>query len=204
MSEETRGTDWQEVHARLEQARLTMDSSGELQSTEVARILTDRALTLAKPLKDGAPSMEEMIELLVVSLGGERFGIETLYALEAISLRELIPVPCTPAFVLGVVNYRGRILAILDLRRILNLPGEGVMEGSKVVAVEAGGMTLGILVNTVVGTISVLTSKVAPPPEALTGLRLALTRGVTEEFITVLDLHALARAPEILVNEQVD
>lgn len=204
MSEETRGTDWQEVHARLERARLTMDSSGELQSTEVARILTDRALTLAKPLKDGAPSMEEMIELLVVSLGGERFGIEALYALEAISLRELIPVPCTPAFVLGVVNYRGRILAILDLRRILNLPGEGVMEGSKVVAVEAGGMTLGILVNTVVGTISVLTSKVAPPPEALTGLRLALIRGVTEEFITVLDLHALARAPEILVNEQVD
>lgn len=204
MSEETRGTDWQEVHARLERARLTMDSSGELQSTEVARILTDRALTLAKPLKDGAPSMEEMIELLVVSLGGERFGIEALYALEAISLRELIPVPCTPAFVLGVVNYRGRILAILDLRRILDLPGEGVMEGSKVVAVEAGGMTLGILVNTVVGTISVLTSKVAPPPEALTGLRLALTRGVTEEFITVLDLHALARAPEILVNEQVD
>lgn len=204
MSEETRGTDWQEVHARLERARLTMDSSGELQSTEVARILTDRALTLAKPLKDGAPSMKEMIELLVVSLGGERFGIETLYALEAISLRELIPVPCTPAFVLGVVNYRGRILAILDLRRILNLPGEGVMEGSKVVAVEAGGMTLGILVNTVVGTISVLTSKVAPPPEALTGLRLALTREVTEEFITVLDLHALARAPEILVNEQVD
>lgn len=204
MSEETRGTDWQEVHARLERARLTMDSSGELQSTEVARILTDRALTLAKPLKDGAPSMEEMIELLVVSLGGERFGIEALYALEAISLRELIPVPCTPAFVLGVVNYRGRILAILDLRRILNLPGEGVMEGSKVVAVEAGGMTLGILVNTVVGTISVLTSKVAPPPEALTGLRLALIRGVTEEFITVLDLHALARAPKILVNEQVD
>lgn len=204
MSEETRGTDWQEVHARLERARLTMDSSGELQSTEIARILTDRALTLAKPLKDGAPSMEEMIELLVVSLGGERFGIEALYALEAISLRELIPVPCTPAFVLGVVNYRGRILAILDLRRILDLPGEGVMEGSKVVAVEAGGMTLGILVNTVVGTISVLTSKVAPPPEALTGLRLALTRGVTEEFITVLDLHALARAPEILVNEQVD
>jgi len=204
MSEEPRGTDWQKVHARLEQARLTIDSSGELQSIEVVRILTDRALALAKPLKDSAPSMEEMIELLVVSIGGERFGIETLCAIEAISLRELIPVPCTPAFVLGIVNYRGRILAILDLRRILDLPGEGVMEGSKVVAVEAGGTTVGILVNTVVGTISVLVRKVAPPPEALTGLRLALTRGVTEEFITVLDLHALARAPEILVNEEVD
>jgi purine-binding chemotaxis protein CheW len=202
MNDGTRVTDWQEVHARLERARLAMESGGELQPEEIARILTDRALALAKPLEDGTPSTE-MIELLVVSLGGERFGIETVYAIEAISLRELIPVPCTPAFVLGVVNYRGRILAVLDLRRILGLPGEGVTEGSKVVSVEAGGMTFGIVVDTVAGTMSVLAHKVAPPPEALTGLRLTLTRGMTEELITILDLDALARAPAILVNEQV-
>ena len=202
MSDGTRVTDWQEVHARLERARLAMESGGELQPEEIARILTDRARALAEPLEDGTPSTE-MIELLVVSLGGERFGIETVYAIEAISLRELIPVPCTPAFVLGVVNYRGRILAVLDLRRILGLSGEGVTEGSKVVSVEAGGMTFGIIVDTIAGTMSVPAHKVAPPPEALTGLRLVLTRGMTEELITILDLDALARAPAILVNEQV-
>jgi purine-binding chemotaxis protein CheW len=202
MSDGTRVTVWQEVHARLERARLAMESGGELQPEEIARILTDRARALAEPLEDGTPSTE-MIELLVVSLGGERFGIETVYAIEAISLRELIPVPCTPAFVLGVVNYRGRILAVLDLRRILGLSGEGVTEGSKVVSVEAGGMTFGIIVDTIAGTMSVPAHKVAPPPEALTGLRLVLTRGMTEELITILDLDALARAPAILVNEQV-
>jgi purine-binding chemotaxis protein CheW len=202
MSDGTRVIDWQEVHARLERARLAMESGGELQPEEIARILTDRARALAEPLEDGTPSTE-MIELLVVSLGGERFGIETVYAIEAISLRELIPVPCTPAFVLGVVNYRGRILAVLDLRRILGLSGEGVTEGSKVVSVEAGGMTFGIIVDTIAGTMSVPAHKVAPPPEALTGLRLVLTRGMTEELITILDLDALARAPAILVNEQV-
>lgn len=202
MSDGTRVIDWQEVHARLERARLAMESGGELQPEETARILTDRALALAKPLEDGKSSTE-MIELLVVSLGGERFGIETVYAIEAISLRELIPVPCTPAFVLGVVNYRGRILAVLDLRRILGLSGEGVTESSKVVSVEAGGMTFGIVVDTIAGTMSVSAHKVAPPPEALTDLRLALTRGMTEELTTILDLDALARAPAILVNEQV-
>ena len=202
MSDGTRVIDWQEVHARLERTRLAMESGGELQPEEISRILTDRALALAEPLKDGTPSTE-MIELLVVSLGGERFGIETVYALEAISLPELIPVPCTPAFVLGVANYRGRILAVLDLRRILGLSGEGVTEGNKVVSVEAGGMTFGIIVDTVEGTMSVPTHKVAPPPEALTGLRLVLTRGMTEELITILDLDALAQAPAILVNEQV-
>lgn len=202
MSDGTRVIDWQEVHARLERARLAMESDGELQPEEIARILTDRARALAEPLEDGTPSTE-MMELLVVSLGGERFGIETVYAIEATSLRELIPVPCTPAFVLGVVNYRGRILAVLDLRQILGLPGEGVTEGSKVVLVEAGGMTFGIIVDTVAGTISVRAHKVASPPEALTDLRLALTRGMTEELITILDLDALARTPAILVNEQV-
>jgi purine-binding chemotaxis protein CheW len=179
-----------------------MESCGELQPEEIARILTDRARVLAKPLEDATPSTE-MIELLVVSLCGERFGIETVYALEAISFRELIPVPCTPAFVLGVVNYRGRILTVLDLRSLLGLSGGGVTEDHKIVSVEAGGMTFGIVVDTVAGTKSVLAHKVAPPPEALTGLRLALTRGMTEELITILDLDALARAPAILVNEQV-
>lgn len=202
MNNGTRVTDWQEVHARLERARLAMESGGEPQPEEIARTLADRALALAKPLEDTTPSTE-MIELLVVSLGGERFGIETVYALEAISLRELIPVPCTPAFVLGVVNYRGRILTVLDLRSILGLSGGGVAEGNKVVSVEAGGMTFGIVVDTVAGTISVLAHKVAPPPEALTGLRMDLTRGITEELITILDLDALARAPAILINEQV-
>lgn len=202
MNNGTRVTDWQEVHARLERARLAMESGGEPQPEEIARILADRALALAKPLEDTTPSTE-MIELLVVTLGGERFGIETVYALEAISLRDLIPVPCTPAFVLGVVNYRGRILTVLDLRSILGLSGGGVSEGNKVVSVEAGGMTFGIVVDTVAGTISVLAQKVAPPPEALTGLRMDLTRGITEELITILDLDALARAPAILINEQV-
>lgn len=202
MNNGTRVTDWQEVHARLERARLAMESGGEPQPEEIARILADRALALAKPLEDAAPSTE-MIELLVVSLGGERFGIETVYALEVFSLRELIPVPCTPAFVLGVVNYKGRILTVLDLRSILGLSGGGVAEGNKVVSVEAGGMTFGIVVGTVAGTISVLAHTVAPPPEALTGLRMDLTRGITEELITILDLDALARAPAILINEQV-
>jgi len=202
MSDGTRVTDWQEAHARLERARLAMESGCERQPEEIARILTDRALTLAKPLEDSTPSTE-IIELLVVSLGGERFGIETVYAIEAISLRELIPVPCTPAFVLGVVNYRGRILAVLDLRRILGLPGEGVTEGSKVVSVEAGGMTFGIIVDTIAGTMSVPARKVAPPPEAFTGIRRAVTRGVTQELITVLDLGALVQTQEIVVNEDV-
>lgn len=202
MNERARAAGWQEVHTRLERARLAMESGGELPPEEIARILRDRARALATPPEAATPSAET-IELLVFVLAGERFGIETDQVLEAASLREWISVPCTPAFVLGVINYRGRIVTVLDMRRLLDLPGDGVAEDRKVIAVEAGGMTFGIMADTVAGVLSVPSRTVAPPPEALTGLRLVLTSGITEDLIPVLDLDALARTPEILVNDEV-
>jgi len=202
MSDRTRIPDWQEVHIRLEQARRSMESSGGRSSEEVARILRERAKALARPPEEAAPATE-MIALLVFLLAGERFGLEMTHVQEVLPLRELIPVPCTPAFVCGVINYRGRILTVLDLRRLLNLPGTNATEHNRVILAAAGGMTFGIAAETIDGTLSVQTRKMAPPPEALTGLRLAITRGITEELITVLDLDTMARTPEILVNDEV-
>lgn len=194
--------DWHNAHASLERARLAMESDGRLSPEQVARILMERTLALAKPLEGATPSTET-IELLAVSLAGERFGIDIAQALEAMPLRELIPVPCTPAFVLGVMNYRGRILAVLDLRPLLGLQGQGVKEDGKVVLVEAAGMTFGLYFDRVEGTLTVPARQVAPPPQGFGDLRLTLTRGLTEDLLTVLDVDALARAPEILVNEQI-
>src|SRR3990172_12567895 len=113
---------------------------------EVKRILRERAEALAKPVEE-ARTPTEPLELLVFSLAGERYGIETAQVLEVVPLRGLTPVPCTPPFVLGVVNHRGRIRPVLDLRRLFELATPGVPEGGRVVAVEAGGMTFGIFAD---------------------------------------------------------
>lgn len=197
-----RTTTWAEAHARLEQAREAIQTSGELPPEEVARILRNRAQALATPPEGSAPATK-MLQLLVFTLSGERFGIETAHVLEAVSLRELIPVPCTPTFVIGVTHYRGRILTVLDLQPLLNLPGKDRAACRTVISVEAGGMTFGIVADTVIETLAVPAHKVAPPPEALTGLRRAVTLGMTEELITVLDLGALVQTQEIVVNEEV-
>lgn len=168
---------------------------------EVKRILRERAQALAKPLE--APAPTEVLDLLVFFLAGERYGIETAHVLEVVPLRELTPVPCTPSFVLGVINHRGRILPVLDLRRLFELAGQGITEGSRIVAVEAGGMTFGIFADAVAGTVRVGAHEVVPPPTALTGDRQVFIQGVTGEMVAVLDLEALARDPRILVNEEV-
>lgn len=197
-----RTTPWAEAHARLEQAREAIQTGGELPPEEVARILRSRALALATPPEETTPSAK-MLHLLVFTLSGERFGIDTAHVLEVVSLRELIPMPCTPTFVIGVTHYRGRILTVLDLQPLLNLPGKDRADCRTVILVEAGGMTFGIVADTVLDTRAVPAHKVAPPPEALTGLRRAVTFGVTEELITVLDLGALVQTQEIVVNEDV-
>lgn len=205
MSDGTRVIDWQEVHVRLERIRKAIQIDNEPTQEEIARILRSRALALATPPENTAPATK-MLQLLVFTLSGERFGVEIAHVLEVARLRELIPVPCTPVFVFGVTHYRGRILTVLDLRQPLNLAGKdkAVAEGKRVISVEVGGMTFGIVADTVVGTLSIPAHKVGPPSATLSGLSLAITRGITDELITILDLDALAKTSEILVNDTVN
>lgn len=202
MQEAQLAIDWEKARARLEQTRWALEAGGELPRDEVKRILRERAQALAKPLEE-APTPAEGLELLVFSLAGERYGIETAHVLEVLPLRDLIPVPRTPSFVLGVVNHRGRILPVLDLRRLFDLAGQEVAERSRVVAVEAGGMTFGVFAEAVIGTVAVGADEVAPPPVILTRDRQAFLRGVTGEMVAMLDLEALARDPRITVNDEV-
>ncbi|MBI4637215.1 MAG: purine-binding chemotaxis protein CheW [Candidatus Rokubacteria bacterium] len=171
--------------------------------TEAAkRILRERAQALAKPLEEAVAPTATM-ELLVISLAGERYGIETARIVEVVPLRDLTPVPCTPPFVLGVVNHRGRILPVLDLRRLFELAGQGATEGCRVVAVDAGGLTFGLFAEAVAGTLRVASHDIAPPPVTLARDRQALIEGVTRGMVAVLDLEALARDPRIVVNDEV-
>jgi purine-binding chemotaxis protein CheW len=202
MNETRPAVNWQAAYSRLEQTRRTLEAGGNPLHEEVERILRDRAQALAKPLAEVRTPAEEL-DLLVFSLADERYGIEMSHVLEVIPLRDLTPVPCTPPVILGVVNHRGRILPVLDIRRLLELSGQGVTEGGRIVAVEAGGMTFGIFADAMAGTIRVAAHEIAHPPVALTGGRQVFIQGVTGEMVAVLDLEALARDGRITVNEEV-
>lgn len=203
MAEARTALDWQEVYARLEQTRRHLEASSALPPAEVRRILRERAQALARPLAEPA-ALTDVLELAVFVLAGARYGIAATYVLEVTPLRELTPVPCTPPHILGVVNQRGRILPILDLQKLFALAAHDVTAESRIVAVEVGGMTFGILADAVLGTIRVGVHEVMPLPGTLLRDHQACLQGVTGEMVAVLDLEALARDPRITVNEDVD
>jgi purine-binding chemotaxis protein CheW len=203
MNRASAAINWQEVYARLEQARRTMEASGNLSPAEVKRLLSARAQALAMPLEE-APLPTQILELLVFSIAGERYGIDTAHVLEVFPLREHTPVPCTPPFVLGVVHHRGWLLPILDLRQLFELANQGTAEEGRVVAVAAGETRVGIFAEAIAGVVKIGGHEVAPAPMAITGDRQSFVQGMTGEMVAVLNLEALLRAPHIVVNEEVD
>jgi purine-binding chemotaxis protein CheW len=170
---------------------------------EPAQILRARARALAQP-PPHTPATEAFLDVLEFRLAQERYAIETCYAREVYPLKDLTPLPGTPPFVLGIVNVRGRILPVLDLRRFFDLPGQGLSDLHRIILLEGNGLALGLLADAAVGVRSIPVDSLQPSLPTLTGIRSEYLKGVTAEPLVVLDAVRLLASPNIVVDEEVD
>jgi purine-binding chemotaxis protein CheW len=169
---------------------------------EADRILRARARTLAQPPTLAAPT--RMLELLEFRLASERYALETRHVQNVHPLRELTPLPCTPPFVLGIVNVRGRILPVLDLKKFFELPEQGLTDLHRIILVQGNDLELGLLADVIVGVRSVAADSLQPSLPTLTGIRADYLKGIGEEGLVVLDLGRILADPKIIVHEEVD
>jgi purine-binding chemotaxis protein CheW len=169
---------------------------------EADRILRARARALAQPRSSAAPS--RMLELLEFRLASERYALEARHVQNVHPLRELTPLPCTPPFVLGIVNVRGRILPVLDLKKFFELPEQGLTDLHRIILVQGNDLELGLLADVIVGVRSVAADSLQPSLPTLTGIRADYLKGIGEEGLVVLDLDRILADPKIIVHEEVD
>src|ERR1700726_1698325 len=99
------------------------------------QILPARAHALARPPAH-TPAAETMLDVLEFRLAQERYAIETRYVREVHPLKDLTPLPCTPPFVLGIVNVRGRIVPVFDLKKFFDLPDQGLTDLHRIILIE--------------------------------------------------------------------
>ncbi len=165
-------------------------------------ILKARARELAREVQVGARA-EEQWEVVEFLLDCEHYAIESTAVREVYPLRDLSPLPCTPEFVLGIVNVRGQILAVLDLRRFFDLPVQSLTKLNKVVILRAGGVEVGILADAIVGVQTVPLAQVQPSLSTLTGLRKEFLKGVTAGGLVILDAAKIVACDSIVVHEEV-
>ncbi|MBI4639963.1 MAG: chemotaxis protein CheW [Candidatus Tectomicrobia bacterium] len=195
--------DWDEVYQRIENARMAIERTLQPTLEERKKILKARAQALAQEPKE-EEAAEESLEVIEFLLAYERYGIESSSIREVYPLKELTPLPCTPPFVLGIINVRGQILSIIDIKKLFGLPENGLTNLNKVIIVRTDDMELGILADAILGIRSISLEDIQPALPTLTGIHAEYLRGVTKERLVVLDVEKILSDKKIIVHEEVD
>ena len=118
-------------------------------------------------------------------------------------MRDVTPVPCTPDFCVGVINIRGSIYPVIDIRGFFGVPKREITASTKVILVEAAGLELGILADDVSGAASVPVSEIKPPLAAQSAAKDEYILGVTRKMLIILNLEALLRDDRIIIHQEV-
>jgi purine-binding chemotaxis protein CheW len=193
--------DWAAVRQRLDAARTATEQAWNPGVEVTSRILNERAKVLAQ--MGGEAQVTDTLEIVEFVLAHERYGIETSFVREIHSLVDLTPLPCTPAFVLGVVNLRGEIVSVIDIKKFFDLPEQGLTDLNKVIVLQSETMQFGILADAVQGVRRVPIDEIQTSMPTLTGIRERYLIGVTSERMIVLDADKLLADEGIVVQEQV-
>jgi purine-binding chemotaxis protein CheW len=192
--------DWDSLRRRLEASRMAVGQ--ELTPDATREILRKRAGELAR--QAGPEGVGATLEVLEFLLSYETYAIEISWIVEAYPLRELTPLPGTPPFVLGIINVRGRILSVIDIRVFFDLPKKGLTNLNKVIILRSGEMEFGILADEIIGTRSIPLKELQPPLSTLTGIREDYLKGVTRERTALLDGEKLLADRKIVVHDEIE
>ena len=147
---------------------------------------------------------DERIEVVEFILARERYAIESLYVREVCLAENLTPLPCTPAFVLGIVNLRGEILSVIDIGKFFDLPEKGLTDLDKIIVLQSGAMLFGILADVIIGVRRIPVTGIQPSLPTLAGVRQEYLKGVTAERTVILDGKKFLADEKIIVREQVE
>lgn len=178
-----------------------MNNFAKAAAPDKKKLLKARAAALAKnPEKKEASEYIEVVEFLLAS---ERYCIQSGYVSEVYPLKELTPVPCTPKFVAGIINARGKIISVIDIKKFFELPEKGISDLNKVIIIHNRVMEFGILADAVFGAGRIPLRDIQPSLPTLTGIRAGYLRGLTKEGLVVLDAEKILSDKKIVIHEEV-
>jgi purine-binding chemotaxis protein CheW len=165
-------------------------------------ILEARAQLLAQPLVEPTVS-ERTVELLVFACAGGTYAVDAGSVVEVVPLADPTPVPSTPPALAGVINHRGRIVAVVDLARLLPAAQEEPSGAGLAVVVRSGNAILGLCADAVSGVL-MIDERDLLPADHLGEQRDDVVRGLTPALAAILDLDAVVSDPRVMVDDEAE
>jgi purine-binding chemotaxis protein CheW len=165
------------------------------------QVLEERARRLARPAVDHAG--EDLVELVVLSVGTERYGVDVRLVREVRPLAGLAPVPGTPEVWSGLVNLRGSLCPVLSLRRHLQVAGpEDATAGPGVLVVVTAPYPAALLVDAAAEVRRCRPGELRPVQAAAGDRAHAAVTAVTADLLQVLDPAAALADPALIVGHE--
>lgn len=150
------------------------------------------------------------MQYLTFRLGGEQFAVDVVKAQEVLDYVVPTRVPQTPAYMLGVINLRGSVVPVIDLRQKFSMPEAQQTRDTCIIVmeVEVDGETIvvGLLVDSVLEVLDLVAESLEPPPRIGTGLKTDFIRGMGslgEAFLIVLDIDRIFSSDELMSIEEI-
>jgi len=146
-----------------------------------------------------------LLQLVSFSLGNEEFAVDILKVQEINRMIDITKVPKSPDFVEGVINLRGKVIPIIDLRRRFGLNTQEHDKQTRIIVVDINGKTIGLVVDSVSEVLRLSSDTIEPPPPMVAGVDAQYICGVGKldnRLLILLDLNKILSSEEnnILVN----
>ncbi len=137
---------------------------------------------------------EETTTLVTFRLGNGEYAIDIMQAKEIIKMEKITLIPNAPYFVEGVINLRGNIIPIIDLKKRFNLEKSEGNKNTGIIIVKIEDVDMGIIIDSISKVVSMVNSDIQPPPSMLQGIGQRYIKGVGKmenKLLVVLDLDKL-------------
>ncbi len=149
-------------------------------------------------------------QYVTFSLGKELFGVEVKRTKEILSLTPVTKVPQTPEYLLGVINLRGQVVPVVDMRLKLGLPANEETEDTCIIVVEVlvdgETLTVGALADAVREVMEVRDDQIEPPPTLGTRLKTEFITGmgkIDEQFMILLNIDRVFNSDELTLVQDI-
>jgi len=136
----------------------------------------------------------DLLQLVTFTIANEEFGLDILLVQEIIRLMPITKVPRAPEFVEGVINLRGKVIPIMDLRRRFGLEAREHDSHTRIIVVELPTLIVGFVVDAVSEVLRIPSGTVEPPPPLVAGIDAEYIKGVgklEDRLLILIDLDQL-------------
>lgn len=141
----------------------------------------------------------ETLQCVTFRLDAETYAIDVMQVREVLRTGEIVPVPGSPPFVLGIINLRGNVVTVMDARMRFGLEPCDVGDTRRIVIIESGDQIMGIQVDSVAEVIEIPVAEMEPAPAVGNDESHCYIQGVVsrdEDLVIVVDLNRLLSEEE--------